>query len=89
MNNIKMYRGLAEMTQTELAKRVGLTRQGLIFIESGKSWLINRKVLAQICEELHVSQPLILGMENFKYIPQTKEEVDYMIELLQKLKENL
>ncbi|MBR3208855.1 MAG: helix-turn-helix transcriptional regulator [Bacilli bacterium] len=89
MNNVKMYRGLAGLSQKELAERVGITRQGLVFIENGRSWLINRKILTKICEELNVSKPRILGLENFKYIPETKEDADYMISLMEKLKETL
>lgn len=35
-NKIKVYRAMHDMTQEELAKRVGVTRQTIIAIEKGR-----------------------------------------------------
>ncbi len=86
MNNIKKYRALAGITQTDFAKQLGISRTGLGLIENGKVWIINKKTLTNICSILGVTQTQVLGLENLKYIPDNDKDIDYMIELLQGLK---
>ncbi len=35
-NNIKVYRAMSDLTQEELARKLGVTRQTIIAIEKGK-----------------------------------------------------
>lgn len=87
MNNVKMYRGKYSMPQKKLADALGVTRAGLNLIENGKIWIINKKTVLKMCDIFNVSPSKLLGDENFKYLPETVEDIDYMISILNKLKE--
>lgn len=89
MNNIQKYRGLNNISQKDFAAQLEMTRPGLSFIENGKARNIDHKKLEKMSTILGVSIVKLLGMENFKYIPETKEEIDYIIELLEAEKEKL
>ena len=78
MNNIEKYRGLKGMSQSELATKVQLTRGGLWFIESGKAKNVRSDKIVKIGEVLEVSPVMLMGMENFKFEPKTKEDIDYV-----------
>lgn len=89
MNNVKMYRGLKGYSQSELAKMLGITRQALITIEKGTTKNLSQKKIEKICSLLDITPVKLLGEGNFRVLPNTKEEVDYMIKLLEVQKENL
>ena len=89
MNNIQMYRGLKNITQKDFAEQLGMTRPGLSYVENGNTTKISVKKLNLMSEILGVSPVKLLGLENFKYIPQTKEDIDYTIELLNNLKKDI
>lgn len=88
MNNITKYRGLAGLSQKNLAEELNISRTGLNLMENGKIWIINKKTLMEMCDILNVTPTKLLGLENLKYEPQTLEDIDYMIDLLEKLKES-
>lgn len=89
MNNIQKYRGLKGISQIDFSKQLGMTRPGLSFVENGNVKIINYENLKKMSEILEVSPIMLLGEENFKYLPETKEDVDFMIDILLKIKENL
>ena len=89
MNNVKMYRGLKGYSQSEFAKMLGITRQALITIEKGTTKNLSQKKIQKICSLLDITPVKLLGEGNFRVLPNTKEEVDYMIKLLEVQKENL
>ena len=89
MNNISKYRGLKEISQKDFAEMLGMTRPGLSFVENGNAKKICEARLIKMSEILEVSPIKLLGLENFKYLPQTKEDVDYIIEILQDFKKEL
>ena len=89
MNNIKKYRGYVGMSQKNLAEKVGVSRTGLNLWESGKTWIINKKKLLKMCEVLNVTPTKLLGYENFKYLPDNVQDIDYMIAILNELKEKI
>ena len=89
MNNIQKYRGLKNISQKDFAAQLKMTRSGLSFIENGHVKNIDPSKLEEISRILDVSIVKLLGMENFKYIPGTKEDIDYLIELLEAEKEKL
>lgn len=89
MNNIAKYRGLKGITQKDFAEQIGMTRPGLSFIENGYAKNIDSEKIEKMSKILGVSPITLLGMDNLKCIPDTKEDVDYMIEILNKLKESL
>ena len=60
MNNLKRYRALRGLTQSELAHRVGVSRTSIHNAENGKLSL----VLATKCEEvLQVNRYALLGLD--------------------------
>lgn len=87
MNNIKRYRGLAGISQKDFAEKLEMTRAGLIYIENGKIGTIRKNTLNKMCDILNATPTQLLGLDNLKYLPSTIEDIDYMISLLQKLKE--
>ena len=89
MNNIQKYRGLKGISQIDFAKQLDMTRPGLSFVENGNVKIISYENLKKMSEILEVSPIMLLGDENFKYLPETKEDVDFMINILLKIKENL
>jgi len=89
MNNIAKYRGQANISQKDFANQLNMTRPGLSFIENGKAKNINHTNLLKMSEILGVSPIKLLGIENLKYIPETKEDFDYLIELLKEQREKL
>lgn len=89
MNNIQKYRGLKNFSQKDFAAQLKMTRPGLSFIENGNVKSIDHSKLEKMSQILDVSIVKLLGMENFKYIPETKEDIDYVIEILQEKKEKL
>ena len=90
MSNFKKYRGLAGLTQGEAAEKLGMTRVGLASIEGGYNHFYVRKVTLDKMCELYGTTPIKLyGQDNFKVKPETLEEIDYMIEVLNKMKEAL
>jgi len=90
MNNIQKYRGLKGLTQSQLATDLNITRQMLSVIECGKTMkYIRPDVLNKMASILGVSKIKLLGEENFKYLPESAEDVDYLIGLLEQKKESL
>ena len=89
MNNIAKYRGLKNIQQKDFADALFMTRPGLSFIENGNVRNISKKRLMQMSKILEVSPVKLLGEENFKYIPETLEDINYMIELLEEKKKGL
>lgn len=87
MNNITKYRGLIGMSQKKLAEELGISRTGLNLMENGRIWIIKKKTVTKMTEILKVTPTQLLGLENLKYEPESKEDIDYMISLLEKLKE--
>lgn len=89
MNNIQKYRGLKGISQVDFAKQLDMTRPGLSFVENGNVKIIDYEKLTKMSKILGVSPIVLLGEENIKYLPKTKEDVDFMIDILLKIKENL
>lgn len=89
MNNIQKYRGIKNISQKELAAQLGMSKGGLSYVENNHARVGDMKRLTKISEILGVSVIKLLGEENFKVIPNTQEDVDFLIEILEKIKENL
>lgn len=89
MNNISKFRGLKEISQKDFAEMLDMTRPGLSYVENGNAKKICEKRLNKMSEILGVSVVKLLGLENFKYLPQSKEDIDYIIEILQEYQKGL
>lgn len=55
MNKIKYYRNKAKLTQAELAKKVGCSRQTINIIEKGHRDNINMGILKSLSQVLNVT----------------------------------
>lgn len=83
---IAVWRGLANMTQQELADAIGYQRPYVSMIENGKRLVNNRKLLFAIAEALSVTpadltgqpyQPMTNGdLTNFVVVPQLRDALD-------------
>lgn len=89
MNNIAKYRGLKNYSQKDFADLLKITRPGLSFIENGNVKNINHELLRKMSIYLDISPVRLLGEENFKYVPKTQEDIDYIINLLEEKKGTL
>lgn len=88
MNNIKYYRGISGLSQEKLASMAGMSRTNLTYIEMGYMNTVSKGV-EKIAEILGVSIIKLLGEENMKYIPESVEDIDYMISLLENMKKKV
>ena len=88
MNNIKYYRGIFGLSQEKHASMVGMSRTNLTYIEMGYMNTVSKGV-EKIAEILGVSIIKLLGEENMKYIPESVEDIDYMISLLEDMKKKV
>jgi len=66
--NLKRLSQVKGLTQKEMAKKVGLTKDTISKIELGKQENVGLKYLISICRELDVSIEELF-MENANYIP--------------------
>lgn len=89
MNNAKKLRGAKSLTQTEFAQMLGISRQALISIENGNTKNLSRRKMQIICNYLETTPVKFLGEDNLRYLPETIEDIDFIINLLNKKREKL
>ena len=82
MRNIKKFRALNNMNQTELSKRMGISRTWLCKLESDDYKELDESVVNQLCEVFNCSPIALYGIENFRYLPKTLKDFCYVIKLL-------
>jgi len=70
-NNLAKIRGKHQLTQSELANALGVTKQGVCFNETGKCSIGMAQKTAKYLNE-NVFE--ILGTDVFVKIPETKED---------------
>ncbi len=83
MRNIKKLRERLGITQRELSDLSGIPRTYIVYLESDDCTQMSEKRIKQLCESLKVNRFELLGLNNLKYIPETKEETLYLISLLE------
>ena len=81
-NNIERLRGKHGISQTELAKKIGCTKQSLNYSEHGH---VTLKTAQKISEVLGENLFKVLGTDSFVTLPKTEEEKDYLINLIKEL----
>jgi putative transcriptional regulator len=81
MNKIIIYRAKMGYTQDKLAELCGVSRNTINSYEKGRVKK-NIKVLLKMAEQLNVSVFELADMDIFLIKPQTKEEVAYLIDML-------
>ena len=85
MNRLKEFREKANLTQSELAKKVGLTRVYINKIENSNKVAKKVKIqtLLKISSCLNESPIEVWGTDLLKYEPQNIFERDKMIQILE------
>lgn len=82
MNNLAKIRGKHQITQTELAEKIGVTKQGLCFNEKGKCSVA---VAEKAAEALNENIFEILGADSFVILPKTDEDKTILINIIRGL----
>ena len=81
-NNLAKIRGKHQLTQTELAKHLGVSKQGLCFNETGKCSVgLAKKASAYLKEDIFE----ILGTDALVLVPETESQKEYLINLIKSL----
>lgn len=81
-NNLTRIRGKHQITQTELAEKIGVTKQGLCFNEKGKcSVTIAEKVADYLGENVFN----VLGTDALVTLPKTAEDKAILIKIIEEL----
>ena len=81
-NNLSKLRGKHQLTLTEMAKKLGMTKQGLSFNEKVR---ISPKVAIKAAEILGENVFDILGSEALVIKPLTEEDKDILIKMIKEL----
>lgn len=82
MNNIKKYRGLRQLQQKELADLIGVARTRMSYYEGNSCRNVPPRVLKALEKHLNVSKIKILGISNLRYLPETEEDLEYLLETI-------
>lgn len=81
-NNLAKIRGKHQLTQTELAGHLGVSKQGLCFNENGKlSVGLAKKASEYLNEDIFE----LLGTDVFVLLPETESQKEYLINLIKNL----
>jgi len=81
-NNLAKIRGKHQLTQTELAEALGVTKQGVCFNETGK---LSIGLAKKAAEYLHEDIFELLGTDVLVILPETEEQKKYLINLIKNL----
>lgn len=76
MNNLTKYRELHRLSQTALAKGVGVTKQCISYAEKHR---VSAEVACKVAEYLHENVFDILGKDVLVIYPQSKKDVRRVI----------
>lgn len=81
-NNLAKIRGKHQLTQTELASHLGVSKQGLCFNENGKLSIgLAKKASEYLNEDIFE----LLGTDVFVLLPKTESQKEYLINLIKNL----
>lgn len=81
-NNLAKIRGKHQLTQSELADKLGVSKQGLSFNECGKLSIGLAKKAAECLNE-DVFE--LLGTDALVILPETEAQKEYLINLIKNL----
>jgi DNA-binding XRE family transcriptional regulator len=84
MNNVKMLRLSKGLTQKELAEKIGTSRTTIVNIEQHMYQRLSKDVEKKLCELFETTPFRLYGTDNFRILPETKEDVEWLIEELSK-----
>ena len=77
MNNLAKYRSLKGLTQTQLAEKIGTSKNSLAYMEKNK---LSYKYAEKCAKVLDVNVFKILGTDAFVALPKTAEDKAVLIE---------
>jgi transcriptional regulator with XRE-family HTH domain len=83
MNNIKKLRGREGLTQIDLANQINVTRALIVKLEKDTCHSTSQSTTEALCERFNVSPCELYGLDNLKYMPQSKEDCLNLINLLE------
>lgn len=86
MKNLKMLRGRKGLTQKSLAKEIGITRASVIGLERDSCRSTSKKTTDILCEFFEITPCELYGIDNFRYLPQSIHDCEYLIGILEDLK---
>lgn len=84
MNNIKRLRLSKGWTQKELADKIGTSRTTVVNMEQHMYQRLKKNVEDKLCEIFDTTPFRLYGTDNFRILPETKEDVEWLIEELSK-----
>lgn len=82
MENLKKLRGKMGISQEELAKEVGLSRVSINYFECGVRKTASPQNLKKICDFFNVTPCELYGVDNLRYVPETREDWQKFINIL-------
>lgn len=85
MNNIKMFRGREGLTQNDLADKTGVTRALIVKLEKDSCRSTSKSTTDALCKVFNTTPCKLYGTDNFRYLPQSKEDCEYLISILNEL----
>ena len=83
MEKLTILRGSRGISQKKLAEDLGVTRQTIINLETGKSGG-NKEIEKKLCEYFNVSIYKLKGLDILSERPESREDIVYLINLLNK-----
>ena len=77
------------MNQQELANKIGVSKMTIINLEKSryKTKVSSPQVTEKLCKVFNVSPFMLYGLDNLIYFPETKKELDWLIDELVREKE--
>ena len=80
MNKLNKLRGRFNLSQKELAKEFGVSRQTINNFENGGK--CKPELVMKICRKFKVTPCELLGIENLVYQPTNKQDLKSFIDIL-------
>lgn len=84
MESIMKLRIRAGISQSELAKEIGVTKTTIVNIESPKCHNLSPKTEAKLMEFFNVSKFDLYGKDNIRNWPESKEQADRLVKEIKK-----
>ena len=82
MKSLKKLRGKHGITQVELAEILNIKRPYVSLLESDEVTELSPALTQKVCDYFKIKPWELYGINNLKYIPETKEELDLFIETI-------
>lgn len=82
MENLKKLRGKMGLSQKELAKKVGLNRATINYLENGTLKGLSAPNEKKLCDFLNVTRCELYGIDNLKYFPENRKDMENFINML-------